>query len=1744
MKKNFTFLFALFLMFVGTANAFANAYPFKITTDAENPELYAIKSGRDGSLWWTFDVTDNLISLTSYKYADNQSWYFMEVTEGETTYLQLYPYLGEGKAMGYKDTGAGAAKVWAVAPGSEGYDCRWIFDNNGGNAPYGLKTSDGKIYLSHYGGGANKMGMWTTGPAGDGGTAMYIEPVSKNAASLAKAVGLVDLFYLQANFGLVQDASKFSSNAVEPKEGSLANMLDNEYSTYFHSSWSQAISEKHYLQAEVSEPVESFVFYFKKRHNNNNNRPTGLTIFGSNDGANFEEITTINSGFPTTEDKIDYMSNVVTASKAYKFFRFVINVTNNNGLNNGFPFFTFSEFYMLPGTGVVENFCVAQDCVQDIFAAEKEGKASDALMADLDAFVDVYTANADNQFTSALVSAFRTLVNAHLADRGIEAAKASFDLMAELIASNDLFTVVTDEASLAANKRYILVAKGEEGTVAMSAQYNGSTPYRLQTKVDEAEGFVMAKCAVEASEELSYAIALESAGEGLWKLKDVVNDAYLHWTSKRSLELDEVGSTWEISIKENGEAVIKLAGKDRTLRYGDEDNRFACYAIGQNPVMLYEDAAANNFLVAYAKLGALAETCSSMWMIPAVNEKFMAVAETAMAMEPVAFILTDAELNGAIAEIEATIAYAWAMDAKYNEFKEQLYVCFDLQDNSTATEKVAAPFAAVVDKYIAYQWSVPATTTQDFDAYIAEMKAAAAVYAMGATAADGFSFDSLLLGIESEWAGAVLGKSITGYLYNPASKMYLASANSWGTQASFLKDGYKWTVVAEAMYDMEWLFDNAADIYAPAVGDVKLVPYKFVGNKQAPVLFEEGEETGVEATAEGIFLPKTTSLFLALNEEADLANYTIAFDVKAADVKKYISLYQVNLSNNSDGAMFIYDNKVGIRHKNVGYGGTVEADTWHKIVVVGNEGFVSVYLDGSHVGTSTEADNSRWTINKEGVFFFLDDDGDSQDVEIASIKFWKKSLSNVEVAQLSGLTSINVGAEPVPARTAVWTFDDAENLYANSVDGNITLAPYKTGENKTVPTAYAEGEDTGVTKIEDGIALPKSTCLFMSLNAENDLRDYTIVYDFKAADVNSSFISLLQTDLSNSNDGDLFVNKAAQLGVNSGGLGYGGTLEANKWYRLALVVKDGISSTYIDGQLIKTSANTDNDKWIINKEGTFFFLDEDGEHNDLMIGGIQFWNKALSAANIQAMGTAFAEDATSSVVEVPAATAPTYILRGPLCHPSNAQQCHMGANGYVDQLPVGHVITRVGQSLYTIQYGGQYYAYKAGTTVLQKVNQLNEYCYWQFVTAEEFRAEYATATALEPANATFEIPGHNFGYNNTEVKEWTGSPTFGGEWANFIAYKENTLTCEMSTVLSNMPNGVYRMKVQGFYRQGTTPINSNVSEEERAAAVTARENGTEIVAAKFFANDATVPVMNILDCAGMNTTSTHGVVYGQYGKAPHGANDASVYFNLGLYEHTLVFEVKEGDNNTIKMGLIKTDGVANDWIVMDNYRLEYLGAKDEVNYMAGGMIASMTEGDKYVYYTDAEGKHHFLYAAGDADWVVVDEPTAIKFTNGNTTGFAKAASFMESNGRYMSNAQNGDGTGRINTQAVDGQLGLQQRTWESQVFYKNAEGKYAIRLTNSTGTSWGCHCFVDIDPSTLEVKSGNPSLGDALYLWTISEKAPVIDTAIEEVEVSEVATRAYYTLGGVPVDAPVKGVNIVKTTYTNGKVDIQKVYVK
>ena len=165
-------------------------------------------------------------------------------------------------------------------------------------------------------------------------------------------------YAIQQAYGLVKDASKYSSNAPEtdPNEkSSCANLLDNTYSTYFHSAWSYGVDGSHYLQAEVSEEVKDFCFYFKKRHSTNNNRPTEIEILGSADGTEFTKITTINSGLPTNENEIDYFSPEIKATENVKYLRFVVKNTNTPGSveAKGNPFFHFSEFYIFPAVSDV-----------------------------------------------------------------------------------------------------------------------------------------------------------------------------------------------------------------------------------------------------------------------------------------------------------------------------------------------------------------------------------------------------------------------------------------------------------------------------------------------------------------------------------------------------------------------------------------------------------------------------------------------------------------------------------------------------------------------------------------------------------------------------------------------------------------------------------------------------------------------------------------------------------------------------------------------------------------------------------------------------------------------------------------------------------------------------------------------------------------------------------------------------------------------------------------------------------------------------------------------------------------------------------------------------------------------------------------------------------------------------------------------------------------------------------------------
>lgn len=133
--------------------------------------------------------------------------------------------------------------------------------------------------------------------------------------------------------------SMLSTNALEPKEGSLANLLDNNTATYFHTAWSVTISESHYLQVEFDEPVTEFSFNFVGRSSNGNGNPAEIIITGSNDGGkNFFDIKTIEDQDLPTGAMARYESDPIVSEKA-KIIRFTVPKNKTGGV-----FFVFSEF--------------------------------------------------------------------------------------------------------------------------------------------------------------------------------------------------------------------------------------------------------------------------------------------------------------------------------------------------------------------------------------------------------------------------------------------------------------------------------------------------------------------------------------------------------------------------------------------------------------------------------------------------------------------------------------------------------------------------------------------------------------------------------------------------------------------------------------------------------------------------------------------------------------------------------------------------------------------------------------------------------------------------------------------------------------------------------------------------------------------------------------------------------------------------------------------------------------------------------------------------------------------------------------------------------------------------------------------------------------------------------------------------------------------------------------------------------
>ncbi len=194
-----------------------------------------------------------------------------------------------------------------------------------------------------------------------------------------------------------------------------------------------------------------------------------------------------------------------------------------------------------------------------------------------------------------------------------------------------------------------------------------------------------------------------------------------------------------------------------------------------------------------------------------------------------------------------------------------------------------------------------------------------------------------------------------------------------------------------------------------------------------------------------------------------------------------------------------------------------------------------------------------------------------------------------------------------------WSFDDPLNLLGAAIGNSLIL----NGNHTPIPGPAA---NDGAVAIDTGSYY---SC-YHTINPNgggNLVNKYSILIDVLVPNPRV-YHSLFQTNATNSNDGDHFINPYSQTGI--GYTGYSGfALKPDTWYRLLISVDLGSRIRYyIDGQPIHhfTSPATDVDGRFALNQALLFFADDNGEDNLLHVAQIALFDSALTDLQVLALG--------------------------------------------------------------------------------------------------------------------------------------------------------------------------------------------------------------------------------------------------------------------------------------------------------------------------------------------------------------------------------------------------------------------------------------------------------------------------------------------------------------------------------------------
>ncbi len=120
---------------------------------------------------------------------------------------------------------------------------------------------------------------------------------------------------------LITDAAQLTSNASDEAEGQdISLLIDGDASTFWHSDWHGAVSDKHYLQVELMNSLqEGYVVMYMQRRATANDHLVNARLSASEDGETWEDLADFELGSATSGAEV--VSDPVPVSKPYLFLR-------------------------------------------------------------------------------------------------------------------------------------------------------------------------------------------------------------------------------------------------------------------------------------------------------------------------------------------------------------------------------------------------------------------------------------------------------------------------------------------------------------------------------------------------------------------------------------------------------------------------------------------------------------------------------------------------------------------------------------------------------------------------------------------------------------------------------------------------------------------------------------------------------------------------------------------------------------------------------------------------------------------------------------------------------------------------------------------------------------------------------------------------------------------------------------------------------------------------------------------------------------------------------------------------------------------------------------------------------------------------------------------------------------------------------------------------------------------------------